>query len=278
MMDLKLKNILNMTQIEKQDYFDRVFFNKEIDLSSIFSRRDDLSLLPTFIHRQSGLEFSYIQGGDFKMGFSEKEELAAKHICDPIQANLDEMRPVTNVKVQSFLMSRYPILNCIANQFFCSDNQEAGNDKFLYSPAYLSREQAEELAEKLGCRLPYEKEWEYACRSETQTLFVFGDSLPEEKELERWLSLDFSETAKLAANSFGLYGMFVGEWCIDKYRLSYDEFAQTEDGSYVIRGGGSLFWPWQEEEWVWCMSAMRMPSKNLIDGTCGLRLVFDLNF
>lgn len=278
MMDLKLTDILNMPQKEKQDYFEQLFLNKKIGLSSLFSRGDDLSLLPTFIHRQSGLEFSYIPGGDFEMGFSEKEELAAKHICDPIQANLDEMRPVTNVKVQSFLISRYPVLNCIANQILHSDNQEPDNDKFLYSPAYLSREQAEELAEKLGCHLPYEKEWEYACRSETQTLFVFGDSLPEEKELERWLSLDFSETAKLAANPFGLYGMFVGEWCMDKYRLSYDKFAQTEDGSYVIRGGGSLFWPWQDQEWVWCMSAMRMPSTDLIDNTCGLRLVFDLNF
>lgn len=277
MMDLKLKEILNMSQKEKQDYFDQLFFNK-IELSSLFSRRDELSLLPTFIHRQSGLEFSYIPGGDFEMGFSEKEEFAAKHICDTIQANLDEMRPVTNVKVQSFLISRYPILNCIANQFLRSDNPEPDNDKFLYSPAYLSRKQAEEVAEKLGCRLPYEKEWEYACRAETQTLFVFGDSFPEEKELERWLSWDFSETAKLAANPFGLYGMFVGEWCMDKYRLSYDEFAKIEDGSYVIRGGGSLFWPWQDQEWVWCMSAMRMPSKDLIDNTCGLRLVFDLNF
>jgi formylglycine-generating enzyme required for sulfatase activity len=278
MMDLKLKDILNMTQMEKQDYFDQLLYKKP-ELSSIFLRHDT-KLLPTFIHRQSGLEFSYIPGGDFEMGFSQKEELVAKHICEPepIQANIDEMRPVTNVKVQSFLISRYPILNCIANQFLCSYNQELGNDKLLYSPAYLSREQAEELAEKLGCRLPYEKEWEYACRSETQTLFVFGDRLPGEKELERWLSLDFSDTKKLAANSFGLYGMFVGEWCMDKYRLSYDEFAQTEDGSYVIRGGGSLFWPWQDQEWVWCMSAMRMPSKDLIDGTCGLRLVFDLNF
>jgi len=57
--------------------------------------------------------------------------------------------------------------------------------------------------------------------------------------------------------------------------LAFSEVA-IEEGSSVVRGGGSQFWPWQDEEWIWCASAMRMPSSGLFDGRCGFRLAHDL--
>ena len=65
-----------------------------------------------------------------------------------------------------------------------------------------------------------------------------------------------------------------GEWCGDYYKKNNRSLA-TDD--FVIKGGGAYFWPWQSDEWIWCMSAMRMSSDGLIDGECGFRLVYDLN-
>jgi formylglycine-generating enzyme required for sulfatase activity len=245
--------------------------NKDFDI--IYNFNDNNSF-PTLTHRKSRLNFKYIPEGEFDMGFSISEEAVAQKICAPIPANIDEMRPVHRVKVKPFLISCLPILNNLARDFFVINNQM---DTSPFSPAYLTREQAEYLVKEFGCRLPYEYEWEYACRATTKTLFVFGDNLPEDDELEKWLSWDFSDINKLQANPFGLYGMFIGEWCQDEYRFNYNLNSPIDSGSYVIRGGGSLFWPWQAEEWVWCMSAMRMSSKDTIDGTCGLRLVFNLS-
>lgn len=273
-MDLSLENFLQMNLKERQLLTLEIcqFLKPKFDLSEIPS---DRNLLPTFVHCKTGLEFKYIFGGEFNMGFSEEEEKAAKKICDPIPANLHEMRPVISTMVESFLISRFPVFNGLFWKMFSLKNQD---NKLSNYPAYLTRNEANKLTKKIGGRLPYEKEWEYACRSMTKTLFNFGNDLPEDEELVRWLYNDFSDLKKLAANLFGLYGMFIGEWCNDEYRLNYDKNSPKEEGSYVIRGGGAIFWPWQDEEWVWCMSAMRMPSTGLIDGKCGLRLVFDVDF
>ena len=183
------------------------------------------------------------------------------------------MRPVQQMTIRSFLMSRFPILYGFAQQFLELDPQDYNSD---FWPARLTRSETIKIANETGFRLPYEKEWEYACRGGTKTLFVFGDSLPKEKQLEKWLSWDFSDISKQIANPFGLYGMFVGEWCNDKYKKTYD--ANPEKDSYVVRGGGALFWPWQDEEWIWCISAMRIPSTDILeDGRCCLRLVYELD-
>src|SRR6516225_2417798 len=59
-------------------------------------------------HRASQIPFRFIPSGEFFMGLSHEEELAARKISDPIPANLDEMRPVTKVRVNAFLMSCIP--------------------------------------------------------------------------------------------------------------------------------------------------------------------------
>lgn len=169
------------------------------------------------------------------------------------------------------MISRIPILNHIASNFLGIEIKESP-----FSPAFLSRNNAKNLANRFNCRLPHEKEWEYVCRALEKTLFTFGDNLPDDEKLNRWLKWDFSNLEEFNCNKFGLYGLFTGEWCEDKYRLNYKDDVQIEPNNYTIRGGGALFWPWQAEEWIWCLSAMRMPSNDLMDGRCGFRLVYDL--
>jgi formylglycine-generating enzyme required for sulfatase activity len=205
------------------------------------------------------------------MGFSKAEEQAARRLGRAIPApNLREMRPTRTMTVAPFLMSECPVLNELAQGKTTRRNPVAKR------PAFLPRQEAVDLTRKLGCRLPFEVEWEYACRAGTETLFVFGDRLLPDRELARWLSNDFSKPSRVQANPFGLRGIFTGEWCADEYRTSLAPASRAVKGSYAIRSGGAVFWPWQDEEWVWCMSAMRMASKHLINGTSGLRLVHDL--
>jgi formylglycine-generating enzyme required for sulfatase activity len=182
------------------------------------------------------------------------------------------MRPVIEVELSPLLVLEGPITNHLAHWVagLKFSNQE-------WCPAWLTKEDADRAAESLGCRIPTECQWEAGCRAGTATLFPFGDALPPEGELERWMRWDLSNPMELPANPLGLVGLFFGEWCSDLFRPDYSPGSQVERGSHVIRGGGAFFWPWQDDEWVWCMSAVRMPSSALpADGRCAARLVFEL--
>jgi formylglycine-generating enzyme required for sulfatase activity len=232
--------------------------------------RDEL--FPSFVERRSGLAFTLVVGGEFDFGFSAAEERRARRLRDPPPLNLEEMRPVRRARVDSLLVARTPVTWATAAGVLGRDVPAARRE----FPAFLARAEAEQVVAALASRLPRETEWEYVCRAGTTSPFVFGDEPPSEAQLERWLGQDFSDLSRLQANPFGLYGMFTGEWCSDAFAWSHAPDAPVEPGSHVVRGGGSYFWPWQDDEWVWCLSAMRMPSKDLVDGTCGLRLVRDL--
>lgn len=216
------------------------------------------------------LDFVYIPEGIYNKGLSPKERQQAKAINPEIFFAEDEMIYKSNIMVSDFLITRTPILNFFANRYI--KNEYFYGEK--YFAAYLTKDKVDILCRQLNLRLPTEVEWEYSVRAGCTDLFTFGCQLPNERELEKWLSFDFSDLKNLNCNYFGLYGIYTGEWCSDHYRKN-DTTIETQD--FVIKGGGAYFWPWQNEEWIWCMSAMRMSSKGLIDGECGCRLVYDLD-
>lgn len=217
----------------------------------------------SFRHRGSNQRFCYIPGGQFRMGFSEHEEEAAETIFTPIQATISNMRPVRVVQVSPFLLGERPIFT-----------REIGikSSKYGESAAFVTHSQATSFAQQFGMTLPSEIQWEYACRAGSQTLFTWGDTLPSDDELAEWLKFDFADGYG-RPNAFGLYGLFVGEWTSDPWTDSYDSNEIHDPTVIPIRGGGAFFWPWQDQEWVWCMSAMRAPSTVLPENECGFRLV-----
>ncbi|MGD9723624.1 MAG: formylglycine-generating enzyme family protein [Pirellulales bacterium] len=229
-------------------------------------------LLPTFHHTATNLDFKLVLGGRFRMGLSDAEESAARANYDPPPLNLDEMRPVRDLAVEAFFMSVSPILG----REWLNLNGESAVDAPPDRPVFVTHEQATRFTIAFGCRLVSEAEWEYACRGGTSTLFFFGDKLPPDDALAAYVAPDYRKRDECGRNPFRLCGMFTGEFCADEYRRSLNPRERPIAGVHVVRGGGAFFWPWQDQEWVWCMSAMRMPSTDLVDGVCGFRLVHDL--
>jgi len=183
---------------------------------------------------------------------------------------LSEMRPVVQTNLSTVLIGEAPISEDLASELL-PEFTSSGRSNV----AMLTKLEADAIAERLGMRLPTESEWEAICRAGTDTLFAWGNDILNDIELDFWLDWSVSPRGR-GRNGWGFYGLFFGEWCGDEFKISHDVDAPALEGEYVIKGGGAQFWPWQEEEWVGCLSAMRMPSSALFDdGKCAARLVYD---
>ncbi len=177
-----------------------------------------------------------------------------------------------------------------------------GDDYPVY---YVSWNDCREFIDKLNgldagvFRFPTEAEWEYACRTGTETRFFFGDALECEEEgyvyCESgdhhmwWLGNDTlgdnvhgsKEVGRKEPNAWGLHDMHgnVWEWCSDYWEDSYERGTQTDPTgpatgvNRVIRGGDA------NDEARYCRSAYRdyYPPDDP-DGSIGIRLVREYGF
>jgi len=121
-------------------------------------------------------------------------------------------------------------------------------------------------------RLPYEAEWEYACRAGTTTAYYFGDD-PADLEDHAWYVENCDErqpVGKKLPNPWGLHDMYgnVSEWVLDEFSPEgynhiqgnpltvADTFRKPRDvDPRVVRGGHYLAF---EDE---CRSASRLGSE-----------------
>jgi formylglycine-generating enzyme required for sulfatase activity len=231
--------------------------------------------LPTLTFRSyRGVEFVHVPAGAFCMGLSADEEAEARRICLDPPIWWESLRPIRDVSVQSFWISSAPITHQQLRENFPEMAAAAARTPTTLEThvARLAREKAEQCTHLFGGRLATEIEWEYACRAGTKGLFTFGQLPEEDGLLEPWMSWDGEAGAR---NAFGLRTLFTGEWCSDTWRLSYYDPETEEPGVSVVRGGAAYFWPWQDEEWTWCMSAVRAPSTELPEPECAFRIVMD---
>lgn len=113
----------------------------------------------------------------------------------------------------------------------------------------------------LSTRLPWEVEWEYACRAGSETMFHFGDvpsldkvnyrgvwDISEKIEWGEGARRSTAEVKSYPCNAWGLYEMHgnVWEWCADAWQDHLDTRSQvdpwqleelTSNSARVIRGG-----------------------------------------
>lgn len=207
----------------------------------------------------SGIEFIYIPAGDFIMG--------------SIKGESDE-RPEHKVSVCPFYISKHEV-TFTQYDLFCEKTgrkkpSDAGyaranwkkmgievspddlkwgrgslpviNVSWHDAKAYCSW-----LSKKTGkkIRLPYEAEWEYACRAGTPGLY-YDDNIDEIAWHNGNSNNQTHPIMKKKPNVFGLYDMLgnVWEWCEDLYDLystaknNIKKSKHQKNGTYrVVRGG-----------------------------------------
>ncbi|HEX5103681.1 MAG TPA: SMP-30/gluconolactonase/LRE family protein [Pirellulaceae bacterium] len=117
-------------------------------------------------------------------------------------------------------------------------------------------------------RLPYEREWEYACRAGTTTNYSFGDEADNLGDYA-WFTGNAAgndpPVGAKKANPWGLYDVhgYLWEW-------TDDEFGEAggDSGSRMIRGGS-----WKDKTEDLASSAKKLVKKNVRDDAIGLRCV-----
>ena len=180
-----------------------------------------------FIDDLVKLEMLFIPGGKFIMGSPKGE-------------GYDDERPQHEVIVQSFFMSKYPI---IQGQYEQVMGKNPSKFKGIKRPIeYVSWNDAVEfcsaLSEILGRRyfLPSEAEWEYACRAGTNTTYYFGETITSRQANFGKNVGQTTSVGQYQPNGFGLYDMYgnVWEWCQDDWHENYQ--GAPNDGTAWISG------------------------------------------
>jgi sulfatase modifying factor 1 len=185
------------------------------------------------------LEWVYIPAGTFTMGSPINEPDRSSH-----------EGPQHSVTLSGFKMSKYEV-TFAQYDVFCdaTGRQKPADEGWGRGPRpviNVSWHDATEFAQWMGCRLPTEAEWEYACRAGTTAAYYTGSTL-NASEANFNLNYMFGKTQPVGSynpNAWGLFDMHgnVLEWCSDWYG-SYPYSAQTNPtgsalgSSRVLRGG-----------------------------------------
>lgn len=215
-----------------------------------------------------GIEFVKIPAGSFLMGSPNDE---------PQRESGEIQHKVTITK--DFYMSKYPITFEQYDKFCEATGRQKPSDytwgRENRPVIDVSWDDATAFCQWIGCRLPTEAEWEYACKAGTTTPFYTGNNITTNDANYDgnypYNNNDQGEYRKKTVavetvgepNSWGLYDMHgnVQEWCADWYD-DYPQGEQTDpkgpdNGTYRILRGGS----WTSRA-MQCRSAYRGGSEH----------------
>ena len=173
------------------------------------------------------IEMVNLPGGTFEMGSNE----------------LIDEKPLHKVTVDDFWIGKYEVTQ---KQYEEIMGANPGYFKGDNLPVELvSWNDAVEFCKKFSekynvkARLPYEAEWEYACRGGTSTKYYWGNEVNGDF---CWYSgnsdSNTHEVGSKKPNAFGLYDMSgnVSEWCSDWYGESYYKSSPLKNPTGALGG------------------------------------------
>lgn len=183
---------------------------------------DRYGLWQAFTYKDVRHAFRWIQPGEFDMGSPETE------------AGRWDREDLHHVTIrQGFWLAETTVTQALW-QTVMDDNPSNFKDKnrpverVSWDDAQTFIAKLNQIHPDLTVRLPWETEWEYACRAGTQTPFHFGEK--EDLTLEKvnysgeWdnfnLEGETKDVKNYPCNAWGLYEMHgnVWEWCEDEWQ------------------------------------------------------------
>ncbi len=159
--------------------------------------------------------------------------------------------PQHSVSLSGFKMSKYEVTFAQYDAFCGATGRQKPDDngwgRGNRPVINIDWSDATAFAQWMGCRLPTEAEWEYACRAGTTKPYHTGSSLNSRQANFNRNVGETKPVGSYAPNAWGLDDMHgnVYEWCSDWY-ADYSGSAQTNpkgpsSGSFrVLRGGSWL--------------------------------------
>lgn len=236
-----------------------------------------LSLI-LFSQNKPTIEFVSIPAGTFTMGSP----------ADEPERTEDEVQH--QVTLSAFEMSKYEITFAQYDKFCEATGRNKPNDEGWgrgNRPVInITWFDAKAFADWMGCRLPTEAEWEYACRAGSTTPFYTGICLKSSQaNINGKVSFQncspgdslgqTTPVGSYAPNAWGLYDMYgnVYEWCSD-FNGKYPKTEQInptgprKGEDKIIRGGC-----WEYDAY-YCRSAYRnFDEPNVVYSSLGFRIV-----
>ncbi|TDA62996.1 formylglycine-generating enzyme family protein [Sulfuricurvum sp. IAE1] len=206
-----------------------------------------------------GMEFLYVDGGEFTMGRNPQYEEGG-----------DVESPPHSVRVGGFWVSKYPVtqeqyfkLTRINPSYFKNDKveEESSRRHPVEQVSWFDAKAYVELLNRYEGKahfyaLPTEAQWEYVAKAGGNTRFTFGDS---EAMLDEYAVYEYTANLRTAVigskqpNRLGIYDLIgnVWEWCEDDFFANYNNAPSDgrarlvgaegiEGESFKVRRGGSF--------------------------------------
>ena len=227
------------------------------------------------ITNRIGMELILIPSGSFKMGGDKNLEQAEDHETPRHRVNISK----------TFYMGKYVVTQ---REWFEIMNDNPSEFKDETRPVErVSWNDVQGFIQKLNekeeadtYRLPFEAEWEYAARADTESAYSFRvdiNTLTQYAWYRKNSDRKTRPVGRLKPNPWGLHDVHgnVHEWCQDWFDKNYYSQSPSKDPlgpssglAKVLRGGD-----WGSEDWYCRCASRSLSSPDRRSSRVGFRLI-----